>query len=151
MRITPLLSTLALTASTTHAVAETTIHNKCPFPLYYASVASTAPTSTIALPPGGYILEPQWFDGKTGTALKLTKTSDGLWTGAPVLNFGYTVKGDEVWYDISTIHGYDFWGRKVELKGDREGAETIVWDGEPGPVHVAHGEGELDLVLTLCA
>jgi hypothetical protein len=151
MRFTTLLTSLALTAGTAHAVAETMVRNKCSFSVYYAAVDSTTPSSSSELPPGSYAFEAQWYDGKTGTALKITKTSDGIWMGRPVLNFGYTVNESEVWYDISAINGFDFWGQKIELKGDREDAEEIVWDGEPGPVHVAHEFGELDLVLTLCA
>jgi hypothetical protein len=103
MRPIPLLTTLFLTTiTTTHAAAETTIHNKCPFPVYYASVDSTAPDHTTELRPKDYILQDQWFDGKTGTALKITTTKNGMWAGEPVLNFAYTVKDDEVYYDLST-------------------------------------------------
>jgi hypothetical protein len=150
MRPFPFLTTLFLTTiTTTHAAAETTIHNKCPFSVFYASVASTAPTTTNELHPGGYIEEAEWFDGVTGTALKITTTKNGMWAGKPVLNFAYTVNEDEVYYDLSTVNGYGFWGKKIVLEG--EGNEVIVWDGQPGKVHVAHADGEVDLVLTLCA
>jgi hypothetical protein len=150
MRPVPLLTTLFLTTiTTTQAAAETTIHNKCPFSVYYASVDSSAPDHTTELRPKDYILQDQWFDGKTGTALKITTTKNGMWAGEPVLNFAYTVKDDEVYYDLSTVNGYAFWGRKIVLEG--EGSEIIVWDGQPGGVHVAHASGEVDLVLTLCA
>ncbi|OAK96187.1 hypothetical protein IQ06DRAFT_308990 [Phaeosphaeriaceae sp. SRC1lsM3a] len=124
----------------TSAVAETTVHNKCSYPVYYSANDADGPSP-----------ESEWFDGITGTALKITKTRDGLWAGKPVLNFGYTIKDGEVWYDLSTVNGYDWWGEVLVLDGEREGAETIVWKGQPGPNHVAHFKGELDLVLTTCA
>ncbi|KAH7396635.1 hypothetical protein DE146DRAFT_756345 [Phaeosphaeria sp. MPI-PUGE-AT-0046c] len=140
----PILPIL-LTAGLTSAVAETTLHNKCSYPVYYSANDANAPS------PDSYIVQDEWFDGITGTALKVTKTRDGLWAGKPVLNFGYTVKNGEVWYDLSTVNGYDWWGEVVVLDGEKTGAETIVWKGEPGPNHVAHFKGELDLVLTTCA
>ena len=150
MRSTILLQTLCFAASTTLA-ASTEVHNSCAFPVYYSPVDSTGPSATQTIAAGGYFVQTQWFDGKTGTALKITKTPDGLWTGKPVLNFGYTVKDGATWYDISTINGFDFWGEKTTLAGDKEGAETIVWDGAPGPIKIAHYAGELDLTLELCA
>lgn len=65
-------------------------------------------------------MQSEWFDGITGTALKITKTRDGLWAGKPVLNFGYTIKDGEVWYDLSTVNGYDWWGEVLVLDGERE-------------------------------
>jgi hypothetical protein len=103
------------------------------------------------IPPSNTVSQDQWFDGITGTALKITRDPDGLWTSKPVLNFGYTVKNGETWYDISMVNGYDFWGERIVLRGDVEGVEEIVWDGEPGPVHVAHWVGEVNLTLEVCA
>lgn len=151
MRSTTLLQTLFLATTTTLAASDTEVHNNCAFPVYYLPVDSNGPTTAQPIGPGGYLMQPQWFDGKTGTALKITKTPDGLWTGKPVLNFGYTVKDGATWYDISTINGFDFWGEKITLGGLEEGTETIVWDGAPGPIKIAHYAGELDLTLELCA
>jgi hypothetical protein len=151
MRSTTLLQTLFFAATTTFAASETSVSNNCSFPVYYFPVDSTGPTTAQIIGPGGYLMQPQWFDNKTGTALKITKTADGLWTDKPVLNFGYTVKDGATWYDISTINGFDFWGEKITLEGNKEGAERIEWDGAPGPVKIAHYAGELDLVLEICA
>jgi hypothetical protein len=151
MRPTAILTTLALTLPSTHASASTTITNSCSFPVYYALTDSHAPTSMFVLDPDSSTSSAQYFDGNTGTALKITRAANGLWTGAPVLNFGYTVKEGQTWYDISTVYGYDFWGERVVLSGAEEGSEEIVWEGAPGPVHVAHWFGDVDLVLEICA
>jgi hypothetical protein len=117
MRPLPFLTTLFLTTiTTTYAAAETTIHNKCPFSVFYASVASTTPATTTELHPGGYIEEDEWFDGVTGTALKITTTKNGMWVGMPVLNFAYTVNDEEVYYDLSTVNGYGLFGMDSRVK-----------------------------------
>lgn len=137
-----------------HTLASSTsIHNKCPYPLYYTPVDSTPPTpeTITTIDPGAYILQDEWFDGSTGTALKITKTPDGLWANKPVLQLGYTAKDGEVWYDLSTVNGYDFWGENVVLRGDVEGSETIEWLGVPGENRIVKWVGELGLELTVCA
>lgn len=114
------------------AVAETTLHNKCSYPVYYSAVDADAPSpdSITTVPPGGYLQQPEWFDGITGTALKITKTEKGLWNGEPVLNFGYTVKDGEVWYDLSTVNGYDWYGEVLVLDGEREVSFADMCFGE---------------------
>jgi hypothetical protein len=150
MRFTPVFTTIALAASTASA-SETMVHNNCDFSVWYTAVDSTPPTNTAEIPPNNYIAQDEWFDGKTGTALKITRTADGLWANKSVLNFGYTLTKGEIWYDLSSINGYDFWGKTITLTGDDKDAEGIIWDGVPGPVHIAHWTGPLDLTLTLCA
>ncbi|KAF1911159.1 hypothetical protein BDU57DRAFT_543530 [Ampelomyces quisqualis] len=133
--------------------SQTSIHNNCAYTLYYAPVDSTPPTpETITpIPPNTSVFQDEWFDGATGTALKITKTSDALWANRPVLQLGYTAAEGEVWYDLSSVNGYDFWGENVVLAGDREGSESIEWLGAPGGTRIAHWVGELGLVLTVCA
>jgi hypothetical protein len=151
MHLPTLLTTIAIMAGTAYAVPETLVHNNCDFPIWYAAVDSTPPINMTIIPPAGYVAQDQWFDGKTGTALKITKSYNGLWANEPVLNFGYTLSNGEIWYDLSTINGFDFWGENITLEGGKKGSEEIVWEGAPGPVHIAHWVGSLDLLLTLCA
>jgi hypothetical protein len=150
MRFTSFLTTLALAASTAFA-ADTILFNNCDFTVWYAAVDSQPSSNMTQVPAGGYIYQEEWFDGKTGTAIKITRAADGLWTGKPVLNFGYTLTKEELWYDLSSINGYDFWGKKITLTGNGKDAEDITWDGAPGPSHIAHWTGQSDLTLTLCA
>lgn len=65
-------------------------------------------------------MQPEWFDGVTGTALKITKTHNGLWEGKPVLNWAYTKKEGVIYYDLSTVNGYDWWGETIVLDGETE-------------------------------
>jgi hypothetical protein len=150
MRFTSLLTTLALAAGTAFA-ADTIVYNNCNFTVWYVAVDSQPPGNMTQILSGGYIYQEEWFDGKTGTAVKITRGANALWDGKPVLNLGYTLTKGELWYDLSSINGYDFWGEKVTLTGDDKDAEVITWDGAPGPSHIAHWTGPLDLTLTLCA
>lgn len=151
MRAPTLLTTLILPLLT--LASETSIHNKCPFPLYYAPVDSTPPSlkTITTIESNSYILQDLWFDGATGTALKLTTTPDGLWANKPVLQLGYTSKDGEVYYNLDAVNGYDFWGQNVVLRGDKEGSESVEWWGKPGEKTVRHWVGELGLTLTVCA
>ena len=152
MRFTSLLTTLALTASTAHA-AMIVVHNNCNFTVWYTSVGSGDPPKPDDLPAGLWGTALQYHDG-TGTAVKFTRTYDGIWANKPVLHFTYDYKkGESIYYGISTHNGFDFWGEKITLEGEEgKGAEEIVWDGVPGPDHTAaYLKGEIDLTFTLCA
>ncbi|KAL5118864.1 hypothetical protein ACEQ8H_003187 [Pleosporales sp. CAS-2024a] len=143
---------LATTYTPTLASPVTTVHNNCTFAIYYAPVDSSGPPKNmIQVPAGAFVFQDEYFDGHSGTALKITKSSTGLYTGAPVLNFGYTLKDGETWWSLTPVLGYDFWGHNVTLVGDRVGSEAMVWLGEPGPVRIGHWFGEIGLTLTLCA
>jgi hypothetical protein len=87
-----------------------------------------------------------------GTAIKITKTEAGLWTKEPVLTFGYSYKKDAyIYYDLSTIYGFDFQGKKLRIHNtDGKKVEEIVWVGEPKLNNTAAYLGEADLTLELC-
>lgn len=151
MHFATYLTTLALTANSALA-AMNLIHNKCDFDVWFSSIGSNDPSSPTLIAAGDYISEAQYFDG-TGTALKITRTQNGLWTGQPVLQFSYSyLAGQDIYYGISTDHGFDFWGEKIVLQGDNPAATKITWDGEPKPDFTAGWlNGELNLEFTICA
>lgn len=151
MRFTSLLTTLAATVSTAQA-GSNYIHNNCGYEVWVTSVSSGDIPQPEHLEPGLYMVEGQYFD-KTGTALKITKSKDGIYTGAAVLHFSYSYKaGQELYYGLSSHAGFDFWNEKITL-GPLEGdsGTTITWDGAPGPDYTAAFFGEKDLMLELCA
>ncbi|KAJ4371483.1 hypothetical protein N0V83_004700 [Neocucurbitaria cava] len=150
MRLTPLFTTLALTASSALA-SYTIVHNKCDFDVWVTTVSTTTGKTTKVIPTASYT-EPQYFDN-TGTAIKITRSEKGLWTSAPVLTLAYTyTKGGPIYYDLSSSLGFDFWGKKLTVKGeDGKGVEELTWDGTPKPNHTAAYWGETSLTLTLCA
>ena len=50
-----------------------------------------------------------------GIAIKVTKTADGLYSGAPQQVFAYNLDGATVWYDLSTVFGDPFAGYRLEV------------------------------------
>ncbi|CAO2655862.1 Nn.00g046650.m01.CDS01 [Neocucurbitaria sp. VM-36] len=150
MRFTASITTLVLTASTALAAA-TIVTNKCDFDVWVTSVSTTTGETKKITPTSSYT-EGQYFDG-TGTAIKVTRSENGLWQNKPVLTFAYSyTKGGPIYYDLSSHSGFDFWGKKLTIKGEQgKGAEEVTWDGTPKPNHTAAYWGETDLTLTLCA
>jgi hypothetical protein len=69
-----------------------------------------------------------------GTAVKFTKTHDGLWNSSPVLELAYTyAAGKDIYYNIAMDHGYDYEGQVVMVGGHfGSDVEEIIWNGQPG-------------------
>lgn len=141
------LSTLlpsALPAPT--APPTVTITNNCPFSVWITSVSGT-PGPTEEVTSGTDWLEPEYFDG-IGTAVKITREADSLWTNAPVLILGYTYKaGESIYYDLGTHAGYNFAGYTVKLQG---AGGDVVWVGEPEPQDTMVFWRSSELTLGLC-
>jgi len=80
-----------------------------------------------------------------GIAIKVTKTADGLYSGAPQQIFAYNLDGATVWYDLSTVFGDPFAGYRLEVSGDNGG--SIVWPNGTHPkgsqVTTAPSEGNI--------
>jgi hypothetical protein len=88
-------------------------------------------------------------DQSGGVAIKITKTADGLYSGAPQQVFAYNLEGDQVWYDLSTVFGEPFFGHRVEVESDT--GEAIVWPtgSNPGGSHVQSASSEGNIFLTI--
>lgn len=80
-----------------------------------------------------------------GVAIKVTKSADGLYSGAPQQVFAYNLDGATVWYDLSTVFGEPFAGYRLEVVGDHGG--TILWPNGTHPggsqVKTAPSEGNV--------
>lgn len=150
MRPSALLPTAFTLLTSTLAAPLAIIHNACPFPVYAVSVG-TKSSSLVPIPPSAYHLEEQYFSG-IGTAIKVTRSSDGLYKNEPVLHLSYTyTAGQSIYYDLSSHNGFAFEGWRVVLGGGNEDVEEIVWEGEARGQRTVAYFGETDLVLTLCA
>jgi hypothetical protein len=100
--------------------------------------------------PGGIYWEQMRRDEKSGgIAIKITKTGDGLYTGAPQQVWAYNLDGASVWYDLSTVFGDPFAGSRLEVAGDNGG--LIVWANgtHPGGSQVASAPSEGNIFLTI--
>ncbi|KAF2799819.1 hypothetical protein K505DRAFT_356295 [Melanomma pulvis-pyrius CBS 109.77] len=143
MRFT-ILSFAALASSVT-AVGNAIVKNNSTSTFYLWSVGSSVgPRQAIA--PGGTYTEALHHDATTGgIAIKITKTNDGLYTGAPTQVFSYSLDGAQVWYDLSTVFGEPFNGQRITVASATGG--TIDWPQGKNPggsqVKVASSDGNV--------
>jgi hypothetical protein len=144
------LSTLAL-AATTLAAPSIVVENSCGSEFFVTSVGLTA-SDTVKVQPGKSWTEAEYFSG-TGTAIKITKTADGLYTGKPTLHLSYTYKKDEpLYYGLSSTYGYDFKGQNITVTGDKgKDVPAIRWNDAAQPNNTLAYRGETSLTLSLCA
>jgi len=136
------------------AAGSAKVINHCPEAVTLWSVgASVGPAVTIAANTGVYS-EPFVRDPVTGgKALKITKSPDGLWTGAPQLNFAYSLDGATIWYDLSSVFGDVFPGKKLVVASAEQTCPSIVWPvgTNPGGSQVKACTSAKDVALVLCA
>lgn len=88
----------------------TVIKNTCNFPVYKWTVAgSVGPMDTIA--PGQQISELYTAGpGGAGVSIKLARTNDLDTAANDIMQFEYTLGGNQVFYDLSMVNGDPFKG-----------------------------------------
>ena len=145
-----IFSGMALAAATL-AAPSIVVHNNCDFDIFVTSVGQTT-GNTTKVQPDTLWTEEEYFQG-IGTAIKIGRTAAALWTAKPTLHLSYTYnKGQSLYYDLSTAYGFDFWGLKITVKGDKDkDVPAIEWDGAPLPNHTLSYFGETGLTLEVCA
>lgn len=155
--ISNIITFLALAAATTplvSAVGNARVVNKCSTPVYIWSVGQAAAGPYTLAAKSGVYSEPFVKDPVTGgKALKIVRTSDGLYTGKPQTTFAYTLDDAKVWYDLSDIFGDAFAGSKlVEASADTS-CPAITWNNgvQPGGSQTKTCTSAKDVTLTLCA
>jgi hypothetical protein len=144
---------LAATASA-GAVGSAKVVNKCNFAVSLWSVGTDIDGPHRLSANGGSYGETFVRDPNTGgKALKVTVPDDGLWTGAPQINFAYNLDGAQVWYDLSDVFGDPFAGHKVTVSSDEPTCPSIVWDNGTPPAgsQVKVCTSAKSVTLTLCA
>ncbi|KAF6822150.1 Bys1 family protein [Colletotrichum musicola] len=154
MQLKSLLAPLAL-ATPILAAGKAVVVNNCPREVSLWSVGSSVvPAPGPLAARGGSYSETFARDPVTGgKSLKITLARDGLFTGAPQLNFAYNLDGGQVWYDLSTVFGDAFAGSKLVVASRLGSCPQIVWGAgtNPGGSQVKVCTAEQDVVLTLCA
>jgi hypothetical protein len=150
---TVLASLLALVPSTL-AVGKARVVNNCANDLTLWSVGSDV-SAPVTLAPQGTYAETFVKDPKTGgKSLKITLSSDGLYTGAAQTNFAYSLDGATIWYDLSDVFGDPFAGKKLLVEGGQGlGCPSIVWaqGTSPGGSQTKACNSDGDVTLTVCA
>ncbi|KAK0652604.1 Bys1 family protein [Cercophora newfieldiana] len=151
---TLLLTLAAALTPLASAAGSARVINHCPTSVTLWSVgASVSPPFTLAANTGTYA-EPYVRDPVTGgKALKITKAADGLYTGAPQLNFAYSLDGATIWYDLSSVFGDVFPGRKLVVASLDGSCPAITWPTgtNPGGSQTKACTSSKDVALVLCA
>jgi len=145
---------LVVLAAGASAIGNARVLNKCAFPVTLWSVGEhVGAPFTVAAKTGVYS-EPFVKDPVTGgKALKITKTADGLYTGAAQTVYAYSLVGADVWYDLSNVFGNAFEGSKVTVASAQTTCPSIVWATgvPPAGSQVKVCTSAKDVTLTLCA
>jgi len=151
---TTLLILLATATATVSAAGSARIINHCPFSVTVWSVGSSVSGPVTVAANTGTYAEPFVRDPVTGgKALKVTLAADGLYTGAPQLNYAYSLDGDKIWYDLSSVFGDAFAGKKLVVASAETTCPQIVWPNgsSPGGSQVKVCTSSRDVALVLCA
>ncbi|KAK5656897.1 hypothetical protein OQA88_4448 [Cercophora sp. LCS_1] len=149
-----ILLPLAALAPLAAAVGSARVVNHCGQAVTLWSVGQSISGPFTLAANGGSYSEGFVRDPVTGgKALKVTKSPNGLYTGAPQLNYAYSLDGDKVWYDLSTVFGDVFPGSKVVVASAEGSCPAIVWNnGTPPPgSQVKVCTSAKDVTLYLCA
>lgn len=87
-----------------------------------------------------------------GITLKVTTIADGIYNGAPELDYAYNLDNHTIWYDISGVSGDPFAGYSVALVPSVGTCRSFIWkDGKsPSGINTAPCSSKADMELTLC-
>ncbi|EEY16319.1 Bys1 family protein [Verticillium alfalfae VaMs.102] len=149
-----IIAALALTTPLVSAVGKARVVNNCDYEVSVWSVGSAIAGPYRLAPKSGSYAETFVKDPKTGgKAIKITTARDGLYTGAPQLNFAYSLDGVKIWYDLSSVFGDAFKGKKLVERSADSTCPAITWDNGTPPAgsQVKTCTSAKDVTLTLCA
>ena len=149
-----LLLALATAAPLVSATGSARVINHCTESVTLWSVGSSVSGPVTLAANTGTYAEPFVRDPVTGgKSLKITKAADGLYTGAPQLNFAYSLDGATVWYDLSSVFGDVFPGKKLVVASAETTCPAITWASgtNPGGSQTKACTSAKDVALVLCA
>jgi len=147
------IAAAALTPLAT-ALGSARVVNKCGETVHVWSIGSQIEGPYALSKNGGFYGEEFRKDPVTGgKALKITRSADGLYTGAPQTIFAYNLDGDKIWYDLSDVFGDAFAGKKLVVASAEATCPSIIWPTgvPPAGSQVKVCRADKDVVLTLCA
>jgi hypothetical protein len=145
---------LALASPLVAAVGKARVVNNCTTDATLWSVGSKINGPHTLKAKGGKYEETFYRDAVTGgISIKVTQDKDGLYNGSPQLNFAYSLDGSQIWYDLSSVFGDAFPGKKLVEKSADSKCPSIVWsDGTtPKGSQVKVCDSSKDVTLTLCS
>jgi hypothetical protein len=135
-----------------HAISNAIVTNHCQSIIYVWSVGSSIMNYQAVASNQSYTEQYRNDPVTRGITLKMTTVAEGLYSGAPELDFGYTLDNGTVWYDIWDVNGDPFAGSNVALVPSIGVCRSYIWaDGiSPSGINTAPCSSDTDLQLTLC-
>jgi hypothetical protein len=115
------------------------VNNYCNFDVWFLSVIPGGAPVASGIIGGKYNNQASHSYSETSTALgraiKLVTRPDGWWTGAPILNWGYSTDPAGTYTSISDVprNQHPFTGNKVRLSGTGFDCPTITWQSGEDP------------------
>lgn len=81
--------------------------------------------------------------------MKITRTPNGLYDGSPQQIFSYNIDGEKVYYDLSSVFGAPFAGKRLEVTSTT--GESIIWAKgvHPGGSQVKSADKEENVWLSV--
>ncbi|KAL1956496.1 hypothetical protein VTO42DRAFT_7059 [Malbranchea cinnamomea] len=151
----PLTLAVANPSNGESSVGKAIVKNQCEFPVHLWSVGSEiGPRQTLDDRTGSYEEDIHRDPVSAGIALKITLDENGLFNGSPQLIDAYTLDGNRVFYDLSSVFGNPFAGHRIVLDATEPGCRDTVWEQgirTAGALSTTDCVASTDLVLTLCA
>jgi hypothetical protein len=135
-----------------HAIGNAIVTNHCSNTIYVWSVGSSISNYQAVASNQSYTEQYRADPQTGGITLKVTAVADGIYTGAPELDYGYTTDNQTIWYDISDVNGDPFAGSTVALVPGNAACQSFIWeDGvSPSGINTASCSSDADVQLTLC-
>lgn len=149
-----LLGAVAALAPAVHAVGNAIVVNNCPFDVFLNSVGSSiGPEKHLAAHGGRYSEQFHRDPVSGGIALKITRESGGLVSGAAQTIYAYNLNDGRIWYDLSNVFGNSFEPNALNLWASDARCPTVFWQNgvPPGGSQTRNCQPNSDVTLTLCA
>ena len=116
-----------------HAVGWANVYNNCPYPIYLWSISNppfyAGPMHNITTGEC-YSEEYNQSISHGGVSLSICTTGDPdcLWNKSPQTDFGYTLEGETVWYDLTDQYGHPFEGCPLSVEASNPECEKESWE-----------------------
>jgi hypothetical protein len=153
MLSTAIAATILSLVTSAQALGRAIVTNQCDEPIYLWSVGGTVGEQTTLTKDTSYreVFHTDPVSG--GIALKVTSVEGGLFKpNTTQINFAYSLDGNQIWYDMSSVFGDGFAGRTLKITPSDSSCESIPWayGKQPAGSQTKVCQAETNLELTFC-
>ncbi|KAH7409856.1 hypothetical protein DE146DRAFT_774966 [Phaeosphaeria sp. MPI-PUGE-AT-0046c] len=153
MLSTSLAATILSFAASAQAIGRAIVTNQCDEPVYLWSVGGSVSEQHTIAKDTSYSEVFRTDPVSGGIALKVASVEGGLSKpNATQINFAYSLDGNQIWYDMSSVFGDGFAGRTLKITPTDSSCESIAWSygKQPAGSQTKNCQAETNLELTFC-